>query len=236
MSGSAGWAEMHIAFVDESGDVGLRNSPTRHFVLCAAVVDHVHWAAVNAELRAMRGRLLAAHGLRADAEIHASEFLGGSPLHLGLGIRERFRCAYHILRVIGNMQGLSFARIAILKDPAKDDTLDVAWETLLANTASRLTAVPHRACSSTGLLVICDHNSISPYRPREGLAPLLGPHAKLLDLPFGRDSADSQLLQVADLLAFLTKQFIEPNNHFRRQQGRALVRRANALLGLPCAS
>lgn len=34
---------MHIAFVDESGDVGLRNSPTRHFVLCAALEPNAHF-------------------------------------------------------------------------------------------------------------------------------------------------------------------------------------------------
>jgi hypothetical protein len=66
------------------------------------------------------------------------------------------------------------------------------------------------------------------------MADILGADYRLLELPFGRDSADSQLLQMADLLAFLTKQSLEPNANFQRHQGRALLRRAERLYSGPC--
>ena len=227
-------AGVHIAFVDESGDVGTRGSPTRHFVLVAVVVEHARWAEANAAMAAMRGRLLSSHGLRLDAEMHASEFLGGNPLHLGLEIRARYRCAHAMLRMLGGEKGLWFARVAIRKQMAKEAVMDLAWECLLGEIACRARAA-RPACGSRGLQIICDHHAPTPYRPRERMAAVLGPECELLELPFGRDSADCQILQMADLLAFLTKQSLEPNANFQRHQGRSLLRRAERLYPGPCA-
>jgi hypothetical protein len=225
---------MHVVYVDESGDVGGKGSPTRHFVLCAVVVDHVRWAEINAELRRMRERLQEWLGLRVEAEIHASEFLGGSPMHLGMDIRRRFRCAHWILRQLQAMQGLAFARVAVRKGGEIGEIMDAAWESLLLDVGARLPVPWEGRCASRGMQVICDHHAALPYRPRGSLVESLGERAELLELPFGRNSADSQLLQVADLLAFLTKQSIEPNAHFSKNRGRALVRRCEALVGGSC--
>lgn len=225
---------MHIAFVDESGDVGLRNSPTRHFVLCAALVDHVHWAEVNRELLAMRQRLLATHGLRLDAEIHASEFLGGSPLHLGLDFRRRFECTLHILRTLGALPGTTFVRIAVFKTVDQGDVLEMAWGELLSELGRQKQQGPTRACPSSGLLVISDHHGGRPYRPTVAQLAGMTPGLQLLDLPFGRDSKDNLALQASDLLAYLTKQSIEPGVHFSRSRGRALVRASDRLFSGPC--
>jgi len=225
---------MHIAFVDESGDVGLRNSPTRHFVLCAALIDHMHWAAVNQELRAMRERLLAAHGLRLDAEIHASQFLGGSPLHLGLDIRRRFQCAHHVLRTLATLQGVAYRRVAVMKSPNATPILDAAWGALLADLDQGIKPRPSGGCPSQGMLIICDHHAALPYRPKALAIESMGLQAQLLDLPFGRASADSHPLQAVDLLAYLTKQTLEPNAYFSRSDGRQLLRLGAGLFARPC--
>lgn len=225
---------MHIAFVDESGDVGVRNSPTRHFVLCAAVVDHVHWAAANRELGAMRERLRATHGLRLDAEIHASEFLGGSPLHLGLDYRRRFQCARHILRTLRKLPGMAFARIAVRKQPETAGVLEVAWSRFLRSLDEQKQRVPSGGCPSRGLMIVCDHHAASPYRPSDVQRAGMSHGSQLLDLPYGRNSRDNLLLQAADLLAYLTKQSIEPGVHFSKSRGRALIRESERLFPTPC--
>ena len=226
---------MHIAFIDESGDVGLRNSPTRHFVLCAIVIDHVYWTSVNRELCAMRERLRLFHSLRVDAEIHASEFLGGSPLHLGLDFRRRFQCALHILRTLRKLPGVTFARAAVAKTTNQRPVLDVAWDCLLSHLSHQIQHMPARRCPSGGLLIICDHHTSLPYRPSEITLANMPPSAELLDLPLGRDTKDNLTLQAADLLAYLTKQHIEPGIHFSRSRGRALVRECDQLFTEPCS-
>jgi hypothetical protein len=51
----------------------------------------------------------------------------------------------------------------------------------------------------------------------------------LIDLPFGRESHQSHLLQLSDLLSLLTKQMLMPNHFFRGPGGKALLRRYHRL-------
>jgi hypothetical protein len=225
---------MQIAFVDESGDIGGKGSPTRLFLLCAVVVDHRHWRAANAELRAMRERLEAGLGLRADAEIHASEFLSKHPRHLGLDNRRRYLCVRHILRTLATLPGIRFRRAAVWKGEDPTLTLEAAWSTLLSEIAQSPTLTTP-GCPSRGLVVVCDHHSERPFRPSEGLRSAQPPDTEFLDLPYGRDSADSGILQMADLLAYLSKQSLEPNPCFAGSNGRALLRLSEPLFGKGCA-
>jgi uncharacterized protein (DUF2267 family) len=220
---------VRIAFVDESGDIGSKGSPTRHFVLVALVVEHEAWSTVNAELRAMRERLRSSLGLRLDAEIHASEFLGGSESHLGLGVRSRFLAAHHMVRTLEKIPGVRAARFAVRKEEIAHAVLDTAWKGLLRKVAEQPRAGMPTPCPSRGLLIICDHHSRLPYRPSQAMLDELAAAEELLELPFGRDSADSLILQAADLLAYLAKQIIEPNSHFSKGRGRNLLQRCERL-------
>ena len=51
----------------------------------------------------------------------------------------------------------------------------------------------------------------------------------LVDEPFGRDSTQSQMLQLCDLLAYLTKQQLEPNALFRRPHAQRILARCERL-------
>ncbi len=221
---------MRVVFVDESGDVGGIGSPTRHFVLVALVVEHISWPAVNAELRAMRERLHRSLGLRPDAEIHASEFLGGSESHLGLGVRSRFLAAHHILRTVEKLPGVRVVKFAVRKDGGGAAILDTAWMGLLRQVAGLPKPESPTSCPSRGLVIICDHHSRLPYRPSRTMLDELAASEELLELPFGRDSADSLVLQAADLMAYLAKQAIEPNSHFSKARGRTLLRQWERLM------
>jgi len=220
---------VRIAFVDESGDVGGIGSPTRHFVLVALVVEHASWAAVNAELCAMRERLLSRHGLRLDAEIHASEFLGGGQLHLGLGITERFQRIHHVLKSALALPGTSYVRACIDKSTCQGSPLDAAWQQLSREIGEDVEVPRPHACPARGLIVLCDHHAALPYRPTPDVTKALGNADSLLELPLGRDSKDSLPLQLADLLAYLTRQSIAPNGYFAKSGGRNLLRIADAI-------
>jgi len=225
---------MHIVFVDESGDLGRAGSPTAHFLLCAAVVRHDHLKSAAEGLVSMRRRLSELYGLRPEGEIHASEFLGGDTRHMGLDICRRFQCAHHMVRSLKGMSGLGLVRQAVRKaglDVGK--ILEEAWRGLGESLVRELAGGP-ASCGATGLLLVMDHHGDQPQRSltlEKGLAEAGHP---LLERPFGRRSQDSQFLQCADLLGYLTKQSLEPSRHFRKGDGRRLVRRANELFRERC--
>jgi hypothetical protein len=51
----------------------------------------------------------------------------------------------------------------------------------------------------------------------------------LIDEPFGRDSRQSPLLQLCDLLAYLTKQTLEPNALFSQPHTQSMIKCCNTL-------
>ncbi len=69
---------MYLMYVDESGDVGHHNSPSRYFVLSAIVLHENQWQNILDDLVRFRKYLKNRYGLEMQEEIHASVFLNGS--------------------------------------------------------------------------------------------------------------------------------------------------------------
>ena len=170
-----------------------------------------------------------AHGLRLDAEIHASEFLGGGLMHLGLGITERFQCIHHVLKSALDLPGTSYVRVCVDKTSCSGSPLDAAWQLLFAEIRKLGEKPVAHACPVRGLIVLCDHHAALPYRPTPEVMRALADGDQLLELPLGRDSRDSLPLQLADLLAYLTRQSVAPNRYFAKPGGRNLLRIADAI-------
>ena len=226
---------MHIAYIDESGDLGGARSPTRHFILCAVVVRHERWEVARKELVALRHRLHALYRLHPEVEIHAKQFLGGDVRHRGLEIRARFQCAHHILQFLRQSRCLGFVRQAVRKEGAAGaKVLAGAWQGLAEELVRQAGAVEF-ACGGRGWVLVTDHHGDQPYRDPVMNRFLEEEGQPLLEHPFGRRSHDSEFLQMADLLAFLTKQTLEPNHQFGDSDGRLLLRDVDELFGRPCA-
>ena len=224
---------MHIAYLDESGDLGAAGSPSRLFILSAILIPHERWLEATLFLDQLREDLGIRYGLRPAAEIHASEFLGGSPLHLGLDVPRRFQCAHHLLRSLVGTDLMMPVRIAVRKgDKGGRQLLDAAWDGLWKQVNQEIVLAPKSSCGGRGLLVVIDHHGASPYRPTNKRN--LRDPCPLLELPFGRRSEDSQFLQCADLLGFLTKQSLDPNRYFSGSRGKRLLRLSETLHRKPC--
>lgn len=224
---------MHIAYLDESGDLGSAGSPSRLFILCGVLVSHERWLEASLLLENLRLALNQRYGLRFGAEIHAAQFLGGASSHLGLDIPRRFQCTHHILRSLQSCDLLHPVRIAVQKgDSAGKAVLDLAWNRLHQEIARVVSHSQPSACGGRGLVVVMDHHGALPYRPpsQRNLSDI----CPLLELPFGRRSEDSHFLQFADLLGFLTKQSLDPNSYFSSSRGRRLLRMSEQLHPAPC--
>jgi hypothetical protein len=221
---------MHLIYVDESGDPGAKLGASKHFILCGLLVHHADWHAVNRRMAEMRARLFATHGLPMMAELHASEFLSDSSNHLGLSQRARLQCLLHVLGCIQRQGDLT--PICVIVEKGGTNPLAPAWIELTRLAQVWIDrATPHPSCVSAGLAIVCDDIRPSPGRPWvESVLhaqPLLG--ELLVDLPFGRESQDSHLLQACDLLSFLTKQSLAPNRFFSSRGGKQLLKRLQGL-------
>ena len=234
VNGRIKW-RVQIIYVDESGDLGTEGSPTRHFVMSAVVFPHSAWARVNADMSRLRRRLLELYGLDEGAEIHAREFLGGARLHRGLDIRRRFQCVHHIIGFLQARPELRATRVAVEKGQIGGGALlKVAWDGLMEVISAGLPSDDLPICGATGWVVVVDHHGAAPYRPENWRGNSLAPESQMLDLPFGRRAQDSPILQIADLLSFLTKQALEPGRHFMGSAGKKLVERAEKIHSGPC--
>ena len=222
---------MHLVYVDESGDPGTAVSSSRYFILCGLSVHHADWHEARNLLEELRNRLAGLHGLSPEAEIHAAEFLSSSRDHLGLNQRQRIQCLLHLLGFLDRTLIIKAFRVVIDKSNGERDPLAAAWSALAIEVTNQMASASHAKCSAEGLIFISDDMRHSPgarwIQQAMQSAPKLS-HL-LIDLPFGRESHQSQLLQLSDLLSFLTKQTLMPNHFFAGPGGKALLRRYQRL-------
>ncbi|MDP4659706.1 MAG: DUF3800 domain-containing protein [Opitutales bacterium] len=206
---------MHFLYVDESGDVGSKHGSSSHFILCGVLVHHADWHRVRKETRHMRSRLCANFGFPEAAELHASELLSRTDRHFNLSRRMRLRCAAHVLGFIEARPAIRRFRTVIDKDKTGEDCYLKAWMGLLSEVTAEVGLFRHGHCSSPGLVIVCDDHRTAP-RPK--MMRLVDPLSRLddllVDLPFGLASQDSHMLQMADLLAYLSKQTVAPSGLF----------------------
>lgn len=121
---------MYIMYVDESGDTGLVNSPTRYFGLSGVVVHESQWRLFINQLIAHRRVLKQAYGLPIRGEIHASVFVNKSAF--GLKRHVRLAILRNTLDELAKMPFISITNVIVDKaNKAPDyDVFEHAWLTL----------------------------------------------------------------------------------------------------------
>lgn len=124
---------MYLAYFDESGDSGVKNSPTRFFVLSCVLVHHRHWLATLDALVAMRRLMRDTVGISPRAEIKAIEIRKGrGPLwDLRWSLERRMLFYQNVMRhVAANLPHVTIFAVAIDKGPSADrdrEPRETAW-------------------------------------------------------------------------------------------------------------
>lgn len=221
---------MDIIYVDESGDPGGLNSPTKEYILVAMIVPGAIWHQLDGRINRLRLRMQKHLGVKPDEEIHAVEFLGGARMHQGLMTWERIKATRWLLKEIRRQSGLRFIMVV----QSKDSTLSPFSEAWV-NLAGRL----ERELSGKGLIITdaTDRKSLQKalgYKwvrdESTAATPTHSWHAKLVENPIHVDSRHSRLLQITDLIAYLCRQGIRPNSLFTETKPRQLVRMVKKML------
>lgn len=235
-------------YVDESGDCGLTNSPTRHFILCGLVVHELRWEPCRRQLLAFRRRMNDAFGLKLREEIHASHMIGGRPGPLArIPKHDRLSILRHLADELATMADLNVITVAVDKQgkPADYDVFANAWRSLIQrfeNTVGRRNFAGPANPDERGA-IYADHTddkklvrllrrmrSYNPV-PNRGAAGYRNLRLQVMvEDPSFRDSADSQYVQACDLIAYLLQQQLSPNGYMRKRGGANYFARLDPIL------
>lgn len=240
---------MYLMYVDESGDPGMRNSPTRYFTLTGLVLHELRWSTYLDELVGFRRDLKQRFGLRLRDEIHAGHFitkpgaLASIPKHQRLEILRRFADQ------LAGMPDFSVINVVVDKQ-GKVGTYDVferAWQVLIQrfeNTLSHRNFPGPRNNDERGMLFPdrTDEKKLRrllrrmrTYNPVSNQAGF-GPGYRNLQVRYviedanHRDSDTSYFIQAADLCAYLLYQHLAPSSYMRKKSGQNYFTRLDPIL------
>lgn len=237
---------MYLMYVDESGDSGLANSPTRYFVLSGLVIHELRWQAYLDRLVSFRRTMKQDYGLRLREEFHAGAMITRPGLDL-MRIKKHDRLAMirHFADCLAAMTEFSAINIIVDKQgkPLTYDVFEMAWKALIQrfeNTLSHHNFPGPRNPDDRGLL-LCDHTEDKkvtavmrrmrkfnpvPHHPLYSTSGYRDiPVLSIIEDPNFRDSLHSFFIQAVDLVAFLVYQGVAPNKYMRRNSGQNYHRR-----------
>lgn len=240
---------MYLLYVDESGDPGMVNSPTSHFVLSGLAVHESRWQAVLRELLDFRRRMRQAFGLKVREEIHASAMLSRP----GALVRIRRNDRVTILRAFADQLAaiphLRLISVAVDKR-GKSQTMDVlerAWTALIQRFEDTLRHgnFPGPFATGEGGMIIPDntdgeklrvlmrrmrHYNPIPDRRDLGDGWRNHPLERIIEDPFLKRSEHPLLIQGADCAAYLLYQRLSPSAYARAKSLGNYYRRLRPIL------
>lgn len=227
---------MYLMYVDESGDCGLVNSPTRYFVLTAMVVHELRWQACLEQLIEFRRRLKARFALRLRDEIHAAHFISHPGELIRIPRNERLTIIRMFARELAALPSVNIINITVDKSGKAPgyDVFEMAWRTLIQRFENTITHRNFRGPANadergmifpdntenkriTDLLRKMRRFNPIPNQPcfSQGYRNIgIG---KVIEDPNFRDSDHSYFIQAVDLGAFLLYQLLAPSAYFRKK-------------------
>ena len=235
---------MYLMYVDESGDPGLHNSPTRYFFLSGLVVHELRWHSFLKEHIDFRRDLKKRFGLGLDEEIHACHLLAQPRDLQRIPKHQRLEILRLYADFLAGMRDLSLITVFVDKQgkPPNYDVFYQAWQALtqrFENTITYRNFPGPRSDDERGMLF---PDSTNPRKLRMMLRKMrtynpvknqtqFGPGYRNLQLrniieeANFRDSKDSYCVQSADVCAYLMFQALSPSGYMRRKSGHQYFKR-----------
>jgi hypothetical protein len=225
-------------YIDESGDTGVSRSQTNFFVISAIVIHESSWQNVLNDLIDFRKGLKNQYGLLLKEEIHASEFINGSPnLKAGISRNDKLDILKKCLKWLDSRSDVSVVTVRCNKSQnASKDIFEFTWRVLIQrfdNTLAR-NNFPNSIGNDKGMIIADNtdggkltkllrrmrrYNQV-PNHPAYGLGSRNIILRAVVEDPVLRDSADSYLHQMVDVVAYFARQYYEPNKYIKKKGAR----------------
>jgi hypothetical protein len=227
---------MYLMYVDESGDVGLHNSPSRYFVITGMVVHELRWQGYLDTLITLRRQFRQAYKLRLRDEFHAAAFISNPGNLVKIKRHHRLAMIHTFARTLATMTDLNLINVVVDKQGKSQgyDVFGMAWKVLIQrfeNTISRHN-FPGPANPDERGIILCDHTDDKklmallrqmrrynpvPFQQSFSVGHRNLPLFYIIEDPSFRDSAHSYFVQAVDLAAFLLYQKLAPNAYMRKK-------------------
>lgn len=236
---------MYLMYVDESGDTGLNGSPTRYFILSAIVLHELRWSDTLESLVQFRRMLRDTKGLKLREEIHANELINKPNQLMRIQRNDRLDIIKKCVDWVNEQPDMNVFSVVVDKHgkSAGTDIFQIAWNTLInrfENTLAYRNFKGPRNSDERGMIIADNtdglklrqlvrrmrHYNAIPnnqqfyqqgYRNRRMI--------HVIEDPVFRDSRQSLILQMNDVLAYCCRQLYEPNSYMRRKGGANFYRR-----------
>ncbi len=242
---------MFLMYVDESGDTGLVNSPTRYFVLSGLVIHELRWQACVDQLAEFRRNMRMRYGLKIREEIHAVNFISRRPRELSrIPKHERMMILRLLIEELGHMPDINVINVVIDKQgkPPNYDVFDMAWKVLIQrfeNTIRRRNFPGPVNPDERGMIFPdrTDDKKLTKmtrkmrrYNPIPNMAGVVNPGYRqmalqtLIEDPVFINSASSHLIQSVDVIAYFLQQHMAPNAYVRKAGAKNLFLKLDPIL------
>lgn len=230
-------------YIDESGDVGLNNSPTRYFILSGIVLHELRWKTTLTELVNFRKMLRDTKDLKLREEIHCRDFINKPGDLKRIKRNDRLDIIKKCIDWLNTQSDLSVFSVIVDKQGRNDDIFEVAWSTLLMcfeNTIRHKNFRGPQNSDDKGIVLsdntegeklrmlirrMRHYNTISH---TQSLHPSGYRNLKLdyiIEDPIFRDSQHSFLHQMNDVVAYCVRQKYEPNAYMKKKGGHNFYKR-----------
>lgn len=234
---------MYLMYTDESGDTGLNNSPTRYFILTGLVIHELRWKLILENLVTFRRFLRESKGLKIREEIHAVNFINKPGGLQRIKRNDRLDIMKKCIDWLNDQKDIGIITVVIDKRNCKKDVFDKAWNTLInrfENTIRHQNFPGPKNPDDKGLLVPDNTNGeeltrlvrrMRHYNPVANKKDFYSSGYRdikleyLIEDPFMKDSANSLLHQMVDVVAYCARQMYEPNNYMKNKGGTNFYKR-----------
>lgn len=240
---------MYLMYIDESGDSGLINSPTRYFTLTGVVVHELRWNEYLSRLIEFRKRMRDSFGLLLREEVHAARMLNKPGELVRIKRNDRLSIIKYFVNELASMQDLSIINVVVDKQgkPANYDVLENAWKVLVqrfSNTMSHRN-FPGPANADDRGLIVPDMSEVKkiteiirkmrrynpvPNQPIHGSGYRNLLVTNFVEDPYFKDSRQSYFIQAADVAAFVLYQSIAPSSFMKKKSGHNFFKRLKGVL------
>jgi hypothetical protein len=238
---------MYLMYVDESGDPGLKGSPTRYFILTGLVIHELHWRKVLDALIAFRQKMRSSFGLKLREEIHAAKLIT-SP---GALVRIKRHDRLVILRAfsdhLADLPYINIINVVVDKNDknAGYEVFEMAWKVLIqrfentlkhgnfkyqSNPDDQGLLFPDATSNKRLQMLLRSMRNYNPIPNRIGAGYRNMSLTRIIDDPNFRNSSHSYFIQAADLAAYLLYQHLNPNSYMKKKGGHNYFDRLTPIL------
>lgn len=231
---------MYLMYVDESGDTGLVNSPTRYFILTGIVFHELRWANILSDLVLFRKALRDTKGLKLREEIHAKDFINKPGALMRIKRNDRVDILKKCINWLNSQPDVSVFSVIVDKHGKNVDIFELAWNALIMRFENtiRNKNFPGPQNSDDRGIVLSDNTDgdkltklirrMRHFNTIPNTGALYGGGYRnmklqyLIEDPILRDSANSLMHQIADVVAYMIRQKYEPNSYMKKKSGQTM--------------